>query len=90
MAQVTRFPLVKIVSDGTGRGTHIFDTRTGEEILSGAVTAISWHIDSGRRASRALLTLSYPAAEFEVSETHVTVGPQPILDDNPKGLSESP
>lgn len=54
-------PKVKIVSNGTGRGTRVFDG-DGREILYGCIQEIECHIDRGGPRVSILLT----RAEVEI------------------------
>ncbi|OWY32219.1 hypothetical protein [Herbaspirillum aquaticum] len=54
---------IKIISDGTAEGTHVFDS-DGKKI-DGIITSISWGIDADGRIGEATITFSQPVVELE-------------------------
>lgn len=54
---------VRIISDGTPRGTHVFDSE-GVEITG--ITGIEWSIKSGC-AELGVATLTFPLASVDVT-----------------------
>lgn len=58
------FPLVRIISDGTGPGTKVLD-REGNEVLPGAIRAVRFEISpETKRVGRVTLELVPVAVEL--------------------------
>ncbi len=54
---------LKIVSDGTSLGTHVVNSKTGEEVLN--VTSIQWNIPGGAFTSNATISLVWVEMDAE-------------------------
>lgn len=63
MGSVKPLPRARIVSDGTGPGTHLYDAE-GNEILRDYIKSIAWEISGPGKLARVRLELT--PAELEV------------------------
>lgn len=77
MAEATKFaPRLKIVSDGTGRGTKVYDAKTGADLTDALMLrAVKWEIVEGTKIAKATLEC-YAQVEVE-SDAEVVHVPLP-------------
>lgn len=63
---------LKIVSDGTRKGTHVVDAKTGEELQD--ITDLQWNIKADSYMSRAVITILRPTVDVtgEAEDEDVT------------------
>jgi hypothetical protein len=78
------YPRVRIVSDGTGKGTHVYDAE-GNEVLKGEISGITWEMNrEGHFLGRVKLELVGAKLEAEGALVEVEV---PVMKTVPPGLS---
>jgi hypothetical protein len=81
------YPRVRIVSDGTGKGTHVYDAE-GNEVLKGEIRAITWELAPANHfLGRVKLELVGAKLEAEGALTEVEA---PVMKTVPPGDARAP